>query len=74
MKVNSSDYRVPSGDGFKLANRSTHVVPADDKETARLIVSKIVIDALEDLKMSYPETTAKRRAELKVIRKTLEKQ
>jgi PPK2 family polyphosphate:nucleotide phosphotransferase len=51
-----------------------YVVPADDKETARLIVSKIVIDALEDMKMSYPETTSKRRTELKVIRRTLTKQ
>ena len=44
-----------------------YVVPADDKENARLIVSRIVIDALEDLKMVYPKTTAKRRRELKSI-------
>ena len=31
-----------------------HVVPADDKYNARLIVSRIVIDALSGLKMSYP--------------------
>ena len=47
------------------------VVPADDKENARLIVSRIVIDALKDLKMSYPKTTAKRKAELRAIRKLL---
>jgi PPK2 family polyphosphate:nucleotide phosphotransferase len=47
------------------------VVPADDKENARLIVSRIVLDALEELKMSYPRVTAKRRRELKVIRKGL---
>src|ERR1700733_278565 len=29
-----------------------YVVPADDKENARLIVSRIVLDALEDLKMA----------------------
>ena len=39
-----------------------YVVPADDKQNARLIVSRIVLDALEDLKMAYPKTTAKRRA------------
>ena len=48
-----------------------HVVPADDKENARLIVSQIVIDALEDLKMSCPKTTAKRRRELESIRRQL---
>jgi PPK2 family polyphosphate:nucleotide phosphotransferase len=50
-----------------------YVVPADDKENARLIVSQIVVDALGDLKMSYPRTTAKRREELLEIRKLLEK-
>jgi PPK2 family polyphosphate:nucleotide phosphotransferase len=48
-----------------------HVVPADDKENARLIVSQIVLDALNELKMAYPKTTAKRRLELKSIRKRL---
>ena len=50
-----------------------YVVPADDKENARLIVSRIVLDGLEDLKMAYPKTTAKRRAELQSIRKQLQK-
>ena len=49
------------------------VVPADDKENARLIVSRIVMDALKELKMSYPKTTEKRKAELKAIRKLLVK-
>ena len=48
-----------------------YVVPADDKENARLIVSRIVLDALDDLKMAYPKTTAKRRRELNSIRKKL---
>jgi PPK2 family polyphosphate:nucleotide phosphotransferase len=48
-----------------------HVVPADDKENARLIVSQVVLDALGELKMAYPKTTAKRRRELKSIRKGL---
>ncbi|MGO8788673.1 MAG: ADP-polyphosphate phosphotransferase [Terriglobia bacterium] len=50
-----------------------YVVPADDKENARLIVSQIVLDALHDLKMAYPKTTSKRREELKSIRKLLER-
>jgi len=48
-----------------------HVVPADDKEQARLIVSQIVLDALNGLKMDYPKPTAKRRRELKSIRQRL---
>jgi PPK2 family polyphosphate:nucleotide phosphotransferase len=50
-----------------------YVVPADDKENARLIVSQIVLDALNELKMAYPKTTTKRRRELKSIRKLLAK-
>ena len=48
-----------------------YVVPADDKENARLIVSKIVLDALNELKMAYPKIDAKRRRELKSIRRQL---
>jgi len=50
-----------------------YVVPADDKENARLIVSQIVLDTLDDLKMAYPKVTAGRRKELLAIRKQLEK-
>ncbi len=48
-----------------------HVVPADDKENARLIISQIILDALRELQMSYPKPTAARRQELKAIRKKL---
>jgi PPK2 family polyphosphate:nucleotide phosphotransferase len=50
-----------------------YIVPADDKENARLIVSQIVLDALGGLKMAYPKTTAKRRLELLSIEKLLAK-
>jgi PPK2 family polyphosphate:nucleotide phosphotransferase len=50
-----------------------YVVPADDKENARLIVSRIVLDALNELKMTYPRTTPKRRRELRSIGKLLAK-
>jgi PPK2 family polyphosphate:nucleotide phosphotransferase len=50
-----------------------YVVPADDKENARLIVSQIVLDTLDDLKMAYPETTPARRRELALIRRRLAK-
>jgi PPK2 family polyphosphate:nucleotide phosphotransferase len=47
------------------------IVPADDKEDSRLIVSQIILDSLNSLKMAYPQTSAKRRRELKSIRKEL---
>ena len=50
-----------------------YVVPADDKENARLIVSQIVLETFEELKMTYPKTSAKRRRELQLIRKRLAK-
>jgi PPK2 family polyphosphate:nucleotide phosphotransferase len=50
-----------------------YVVPADDKENARLIVSRIVLDTFEGLKMTYPKSNAKRRRELLLIRKQIEK-
>jgi len=50
-----------------------YVVPADDKANARLIVSQIVLDTFEGLKMTYPKTSAKRRQELLSIRKRLAK-
>jgi PPK2 family polyphosphate:nucleotide phosphotransferase len=50
-----------------------YIVPADDKENARLIVSKIVLEALGEIKMTYPKTTAKRRLELDAIKKALTK-
>ena len=48
-----------------------YVVPADDKENARLIVSKIVLNTLEGLGMAYPESGPERRPELDAIRRQL---
>ena len=60
-----------------ISATSTHaapwyVVPADDKETTQLIVSRVVLDALKNLKMSYPKSDPQRRTELLRIRKVLE--
>ena len=44
-----------------------YVVPADDKENARLIVSQIVLDTFDELKMAYPKVSAQRRQELQSI-------
>jgi PPK2 family polyphosphate:nucleotide phosphotransferase len=48
-----------------------YIVPADDKDNARLIVSQIVLDGLKGLEMTYPATTLKRRRELAASRKLL---
>lgn len=50
-----------------------YVVPADDKENARLIVSQIILDTLESLNMSYPEISEERRQEMLEIRQQLTK-
>jgi len=48
-----------------------YVVPADDKENARLIIAQIILDTFRTLDMRYPETGAKRRKELMAIRRQL---
>ena len=48
-----------------------YVVPADDKDNSRLIVSQIVLDTLRSLKMHYPEATPAHTRELQAIRATL---
>jgi PPK2 family polyphosphate:nucleotide phosphotransferase len=59
-----------------IAATSTHnapwyVVPADDKQNARLIVSQIVVDTLERLKAHFPEPGAQEIANLQAIRAEL---
>jgi len=56
-----------------LKHAPWYVVPADDKPNARLIVSRIVLDTMQDLKMAFPEMNANRRQELQAIRKQLAK-
>lgn len=51
-----------------------YVVPADDKENARLIISQIVLETIDSLDMEYPETDAQRREELLSIRERLMKE
>ena len=50
-----------------------YVVPADDKKNARLIISQIILDALNELKIGSPELGARRQGELQKIRKLLMK-
>ena len=52
-------------------NAPWFVVPADDKQNARLMVSQLIVKTLTDLKLSYPATNPQRRKELLDIRKRL---
>jgi polyphosphate kinase 2 (PPK2 family) len=47
-----------------------YVVPADDKQNARLIVSQVILDTLGRLKMRYPEADP---AKLRALRRAIEK-
>jgi uncharacterized damage-inducible protein DinB len=49
-----------------------HVVPADHKWFAHVVVAETIIDALEKLDLDYPKLDAERRAELKKVRAFLE--
>ena len=49
------------------------IVPADDKQNTRLIISEIILHTLRNLKMRYPVLDEKRRDELRSLRKLLEK-
>ncbi|MGO9935247.1 MAG: ADP-polyphosphate phosphotransferase [Steroidobacteraceae bacterium] len=57
------------------ATSTTHapwyIVPADDKLNARLIVSRILLDTIEALRLSFPKTSAARRRELRSLRQQL---
>lgn len=48
-----------------------YIVPADDKKNARLIVAQVLLKLLEELKMTYPESSEERRGELMAIREEL---
>jgi PPK2 family polyphosphate:nucleotide phosphotransferase len=47
------------------------VIPADDKLSARLIVSKIVLEKMDSLNLAYPTVSEARKTELKAIRAQL---
>jgi PPK2 family polyphosphate:nucleotide phosphotransferase len=48
-----------------------HVVPADDKLNARLIISQVVLNSLKELKMDYPKSDKARLKELRALKKQL---
>ena len=51
-----------------------YVIPADDKRNARLIISRIILENLSQLKMAYPKASPARKKELNQIHKQLKAQ
>jgi PPK2 family polyphosphate:nucleotide phosphotransferase len=71
------DYRKAFEDclgATSTENNPWYVVPADDKKDARLIVSAIILDRMEKLKMSYPKQDKARHKELEEALRVLKKQ
>jgi PPK2 family polyphosphate:nucleotide phosphotransferase len=48
-----------------------YAVPADDKENARLMISQIIVETLESLRLSYPKASESRLRELQTLRRSL---
>jgi PPK2 family polyphosphate:nucleotide phosphotransferase len=48
-----------------------HIIPADDKRNARLIVAQTIVEAMRGLKMSYPKPSDAQRQRLASVRKLL---
>jgi len=48
-----------------------YIVPADDKENTRLIVSRIILDTVKKLKLSFPRSDESHEKELQSIREQL---
>jgi PPK2 family polyphosphate:nucleotide phosphotransferase len=51
-----------------------YVVPADHKWFTRMVVSAAIVDALEELDLTYPVVDAHKREELKLVQTELEKE
>jgi PPK2 family polyphosphate:nucleotide phosphotransferase len=56
------------------AHAPWYIVPADNKANARIIVSKVILETLKDLKMAYPAPDPARREELSSIRALLKQE
>jgi PPK2 family polyphosphate:nucleotide phosphotransferase len=54
-----------------IRNAEWYIVPADGKKDARLIISQILLDTLEVMKLNYPVPDEKHRKELEEARKEL---
>ena len=81
METNPTDFRVKEGEKVDLHDWPTEVDPVYNskkaykkllrKHVARLIVSRILVETLEGLEMSYPQVSEERQKELQSIRDNL---
>jgi PPK2 family polyphosphate:nucleotide phosphotransferase len=51
-----------------------YLVPGDDKENARLIISQILVDRFEAMKLQYPPLDSKEKKQLKKLKLELERE
>ncbi len=49
-----------------------YVIPADDKENARLLIADVIVDTLRDMQLNYPVLSAVQQQELQQARKLLQ--
>ncbi|HHG83532.1 MAG TPA: polyphosphate kinase 2 family protein [Bacteroidetes bacterium] len=69
------DYMQAYEDLLKNTSRENapwYVIPGNDKKNARLIISQIVLQHLQEMDMNYPVVTDEFRAKLTEVRKVLE--
>lgn len=70
-----ADYMKAYGECLKATTHRDapwYAVPADDKRNARLIISRILVEELQGLKMGFPVLDPGKLKELKAIRRLLE--
>lgn len=48
-----------------------YVIPADDKENARLIIAQVILDTLSSLKIDFPTVSEEQKSELQSMREKL---
>ena len=53
-------------------NAPWYIIPADDKENARLLVSQVAVETLRGLKPAYPATAPGKKKELESFRRLLQ--
>jgi PPK2 family polyphosphate:nucleotide phosphotransferase len=51
-----------------------YIVPADNKWFTRLVISTVIVDTLESLRLQYPKVDGEKKKELVAARKQLEKE
>ncbi|MBX3016828.1 MAG: hypothetical protein KF767_02975 [Bdellovibrionaceae bacterium] len=70
-----ADYQKAYGEAIGATSTKDapwFIIPADDKDNARLMISKILLKKFKDLKLELPITTKERAAELKKLRRELD--